>query len=80
MHEELIESSSIMKNMKPSKFPPILEWLNCAITIKGNIIQPLNLGHRRLYGNFGHICDLILILNGILKICAIWIKLNNMSG
>lgn len=57
-----MESSFTMKNGKSSKFPRTLEWLNCMITLKGNI-QPLSLGHRRIYGNFGHICHLISILN-----------------
>lgn len=52
-----------MKNGKPPKFQPILEQLSCVVIPRGNIIQPLTLGHWRIYDNFGHICDSILILN-----------------
>lgn len=66
-----------MKNGKPSKFQPILEQLSCVVTPRGNIIQPLNLGHRRIYGNFGQICDSILILNVYYNACNLGTIVNS---
>ena len=64
----------MMKSENPSKFPNA-GMVKLCDNYKREHHTAIMFGLQKDICNFGHICDLILILNGILRICTIYIKL-----
>lgn len=63
----------MMKSKNPSKFPNV-RMVKLCDNYKREHHTATKFGLQKDICNFGHICDLILILNGIFRICTIYIK------